>query len=123
MFLEVVAHAVDYQSGTGVGAADETRDCASRPHQGAGPLECGRWLSQREVAEFLGVGLRSVNRWVNRFRGEGGTALLVRPGRGRRPRVQLEELQRYVRQSPRGYGLPQTRWTLRALAQTVPSLQ
>jgi transposase len=83
----------------------------------------GAGRSQREVAEFLGIGLRSVNRWVNRFRGEGGTALLVRPGRGRRPRVQLEELQRYVRQSPRVYGLPQTRWTLRALAQTVPSLK
>jgi len=37
--------------------------------------------------------------------------------------VQLEELERYVRQSPRAYGLPQTRWTLRALAQTVPSLK
>ena len=83
----------------------------------------GAGRSQREVAEFLGVGLRSVNRWVNRFRGEGGTALLVRPGRGRRARAQPEELERYLRQSPRVYGLPQTRWTLRALAQTVPSLK
>ena len=81
----------------------------------------GAGRSQREVAEFLGIGLRSVNRWVNRFRGEGGTALLVRPGRGRRPRVQLEELQRYVRQSPRGYGLPQTRWAPRRPGAQAPS--
>jgi len=83
----------------------------------------GAGRTQREVAEFLGVGMRSVNRWVNRFRSEGVTALSVRRGRGRRPRVQLEELERYVRQSPRVFGVPQTRWTLRALAQTVPSLK
>src|SRR4030042_5002586 len=83
----------------------------------------GAGRTQQEVAEFLGIGLRSVNRWVNRFRREGASALSVRPGRGRRPQVQLEELERYVRQSPRAYGLPQTRWTLRALAQTVPSLK
>src|SRR4030042_2934659 len=83
----------------------------------------GAGRSQREVAEFLGVGLRSVNRWVSRFRGEGGAALLVRPGRGRRARAQPEELERFLRQSPRVYGLPQTRWTLRALAQTVPTLE
>ena len=83
----------------------------------------GAGRTQREVAEFLGVGLRSVNRWVNRFRSEGTAALSVKPGRGRRPRVQLKELERYVRQSPRAFGLPQTRWTLRALAQTVPSLK
>src|SRR4030042_4980464 len=75
----------------------------------------GAGRSQREVAEFLGIGLRSVNRWVNRFRSEGASALSVRPGRGRRPQVQLEELERYVRQSPRAHGLPQTRWRVRAL--------
>jgi transposase len=83
----------------------------------------GGGRSQREVAQFLGVGLRSVNRWVQRFRREGGGALLVKPGRGRRPRAKLEEMERYLRQSPRSFGLPQSRWTLRALAQTVPSLK
>jgi transposase len=83
----------------------------------------GAGRSQREVAEFLGVGLRTVNRWVNRFRREGGPALLVGPGRGRRPRAKAEEIGRYLRQSPRTFGLSQTRWTLRALAQTVPSLR
>lgn len=83
----------------------------------------GRGRSQGEVASFLGVGLRSVNRWVNAFRREGLAGLMVKPGRGRRPRAQPEEIERYLRQSPRAFGLAQTRWTLRALARTVPSLQ
>lgn len=77
---------------------------------------------QGVVAAFLGVGQRSVNRWVRRFRDEGLASLPVQPGRGRRARVDLVELEQYVRQSPRNFGLAQTRWTLRALAGTVPSL-
>ena len=83
----------------------------------------GAGRSQREVAQFMGVGLRSVNRWVSRLRREGGTGLTVKPGRGRPPRARPEEIERYLRQSPLAFGLRQTRWTLRALAQTVPSLK
>lgn len=33
------------------------------------------------------------------------------------------EVARYVKQTPQNFGLQQTRWTLNALAETVPSLQ
>jgi len=44
-------------------------------------------------------------------------------GRGRPSHVEREELDRYLRQSPEVFGLDLARWTLSALAQTVPSLK
>ena len=83
----------------------------------------GRGRSQGEVADFLGVGIRSVNRWVATFRREGGSGLRVKPGRGRRCRADRDEVCRYLKQTPQNFGLQQTRWTLKALAETVPSLR
>jgi transposase len=82
-----------------------------------------RGKSRREVADFLGVSKTSISVWCTRFREEGPAGLAIRPGRGRPPRADLGEVERYLRQSPRTFGLPQTRWTLRALATVVPSLQ
>lgn len=82
----------------------------------------GRGKSRREVADYLGVSTVSLNTWVKRFRTQGMEGLAIRPGRGRRAKAQREEVERYLRQSPRAFGLEQTRWTLRALAQVVPSL-
>lgn len=84
-------------------------------------LGVGRRAS--EVAAFLGVSRGSLRNWVRRFAAEGAAGLAVRPGRGRPSRADPAEVEAYVRQSPRGFGLLQTRWTLRALAQTVPSLR
>jgi transposase len=79
--------------------------------------------SQHEVAAFLGASRASIVAWKQRFETEGIAGLYVRPGRGR-PRVaQAEEIEAVVRQSPRNYGIPQTRWTLDLLAQVVPSLR
>jgi len=83
----------------------------------------GRGQSQGEIARFLNVGRRSVNRWVNDYRREGATSFDLKPGRGRPSHVDEAEVTRYVKQSPRNFGLEQTRWTLRALAETVPSLE
>lgn len=83
----------------------------------------GRGQSQGEIARFLNVGIRSVNRWVNDFRREGAGSFNLKPGRGRPSHVDEAEVARYVKQSPQNFGLRQTRWTLRALAETVPSLQ
>lgn len=76
-----------------------------------------------EVAEFLGVSKASITAWAQRFRAEGASGLCIRSGRGRRPRAVVAEVEQYLRQSPRAFGLSQTRWTLRALAQVVPSLR
>lgn len=83
----------------------------------------GKGKSGRQVADFLGVSTVSLNAWAKRFRAQGIEGLRIRPGRGRRARAQGEEVERYLRQSPRAFGLEQTRWTLRALAQVVPSLR
>lgn len=78
-----------------------------------------RW----EVAEFLGVSRASITAWRQRFAAEGTSGLVIRPGRGRKSRAVLVEVEQYLRQSPRAFGLTQTRWTLRGLAQVVPSLK
>lgn len=83
----------------------------------------GEGRSQREVAELFHVGLRSVNRWVRRFRAEGVSSLYVKPGRGRRQRAKAEEIEFFVKQSPRNFGIDRTRWTLESLRRVVPSLK
>ena len=82
-----------------------------------------RGKTRREVAEFLGVSKASISEWAKRFRAEGLSGLAIRRGRGRPPQADLEEVERYLSESPRSFGLCQTCWTLSALAQVVPSLQ
>src|ERR1700690_3236154 len=72
--------------------------------------------SVREVARIFRVSRQSVYAWEKRCRSEGTEGLQVHPGRGRKTRANLQELERYVRQSPRRYGLRRTRWSLAALA-------
>ena len=79
--------------------------------------------SMVEVAKFMAVSRASVGEWVKRYLSQGIEGFIVKEGRGRRPRAQRGEIDNYLRQSPRQFGLRQTRWTLRALAQTAPSLK
>ncbi len=99
---------------------------AEKPHvrmKAAALWNLSRGKTRREVAEFLGVSTVSVNAWVKRFRAHGVAGLAIRPGRGRPARAQAAEVEQVLRQSPRSFGLAQTRWTLRALAQVAPSLR
>lgn len=82
----------------------------------------GRGKTRREIAEFLGVSTTSISAWTKRFRAEGIDGLAIRPGRGRKAQADASEVEWYLRQSPRAFGLAQTRWTLRTLAQVVPSI-
>ena len=79
--------------------------------------------SQREVAAFLGASRASIVEWKQRFETEGIAGLSLRPGRGRPRRAQADEIEAVLRQSPRNFGMPQTRWTLDLLTQVVPSLR
>lgn len=83
----------------------------------------GQGRTQTEVAAFLGVSQKAVSKWKLRFEAEGLAGLELRPGRGRPRRAREEEIEAALRQSPRNLGRPETRWTLSALAQVVPSLQ
>jgi transposase len=99
---------------------------ADKPHlrmKAAALWNLGRGKARREVAEFLGVSTVSISAWRKRFRTQGIAGLAIQPGRGRPARADASEVESYVLQSPRSFGLAQTRWTLRALAQMVPSLQ
>lgn len=82
-----------------------------------------RGKSREEVAAFLDVSKVSVTEWSKRYGEEGLGGLQIRAGRGRHSQVDPQEVEEYVRRSPREFGLRQTRWTLKALAQVVPSLR
>lgn len=99
---------------------------AAKPHlrmKAVALWNLGQGRTRREVAELLGVSKASVSAWTKRYRAEGVSGLAIRPGRGRPARARLAEVEQVLRQSPRSFGLTQTRWTLRALAQVVPSLR
>lgn len=78
--------------------------------------------SQSEVARLMVVSRVSINQWIKCYLTQGIQGLLVKRGRGRKEKANPEEIESYLRQSPRKFGLRQTRWTLRALAEKVPSL-
>lgn len=77
----------------------------------------------KEVAASLRVSRQSVSAWRHRYLEQGVAGLRVQPGRGRKPQADPQELERYVRQSPRHFGVARTRWTLATLAQVVPSVK
>jgi transposase len=79
--------------------------------------------SQREVAAFLGCSRASIVEWKQRYEGEGLAGLEMRPRPGRPRRAQAAEIESVLRQSPRNFGIAQTRWTLKSLAQATPSLK
>lgn len=81
----------------------------------------GRTVS--ELAKVFRVSRQSIYDWQDRYREAGIAGLRVQRGRGRKATAKTEEIERYLRQSPRRFGVARTRWTLAALAAVVPSLQ
>jgi transposase len=82
----------------------------------------GEGHTRQQVGAILHVSPYTVGRWCRAYQQGGWAALEIHPGRGRPSRVEAREVEEYVRQSPRNFGLPRTRWTLQWLAQKVPSL-
>lgn len=80
-------------------------------------------MAVMETARIFHVSRTSLYDWRRRYARGGLEALCVQPGRGRKPRADPAQLEHYLRQSPRVFGLRQTRWTLKALAAVVPSLK
>lgn len=82
-----------------------------------------RGISCSDVAQILAVERRSVGRWVSGYLASGLAAFSIKEGRGRRSRVDREEVELYLRQGPDQFGIQRTRWTLALLGQLVPSLK
>jgi transposase len=86
-------------------------------------LNLNQGRSVTAVARLLWVSRESVYSWRRRYRAGGVLGLVVAAGRGRRGTADLKEIEHYLRQSPRQFGLSQTRWSLQGLARVVPSLR
>lgn len=83
----------------------------------------GQGRSREAVAEFLCVERRSVARWCHDYALERLGAFSIKAGRGRRGGVNENEIEQYIRQGPRQFGIARTRWTLALLGSVVPSLR
>ena len=82
-----------------------------------------RGMPLTQVAQVFATSRQIVGKWVSDYQEGGISALQVAPGRGRKPTVDEKELVDYALQSPHNFGINRSRWTLRLLAQTVPSLR
>lgn len=110
-------------------AIAELEVCArlsAKPHVrlkalGVWNLTQGRTLT--EVARILKVSRNTVSQWRRRYEAEGLAGFELKAGRGRPRTIKREELESYLRQSPRQFGLPDTRWTLTGLIRVVPCLK
>lgn len=82
-----------------------------------------RWLAilrleegerQEDVADFLGVSVRTVQRWWQAWRAEGFDGLRRKPGSGR-PCIldpqQTEQVLDWMDRQPSHFGFPTERWT------------
>jgi transposase len=83
-------------------------------------VEQGRTIV--EVAKIFMASRQSIYIWIERYLAFGIEGLKVQIGRGRKAKAKPQEIEQYILQSPRNFGLKQSRWTLKALAEVVPSL-
>ena len=70
--------------------------------------------SPGEVAAFLAVARRSVERWVRAWQSGGDDALRTRPRSGRPPKLDAEQAAQvlaWIDRSPCEFGFPTERWT------------
>ncbi len=80
-------------------------------------------MTRSLVAEVLGVERRAVGRWVRNYIASGTSGFSSRYPRGRKARVQGEEIAEYLRQTPSHFGIARNRWTLGTLKEVTPCLR
>jgi transposase len=77
---------------------------------------------QKEVADFLGVHPRTVQRWMQTCREHGTRGLKTRAASGRPPKLTLRqerEVLRWFRQSPTKFGFTTELWTAPRVAELM----
>jgi transposase len=102
-----------------------------RPHGTGAELERRRRLAvarvrsdytQQEVADFLGVTARSVQRWMQAYREHGMTGLKARPHLGPKPKLsptQERQVLQWFRRSPRSFGFRTELWSAPRVTQVI----
>ncbi|MFC1736946.1 IS630 family transposase [Candidatus Hydrogenedentota bacterium] len=75
-------------------------------------------VKQAQVATELGVSVACVNKWSQRFEREGLDGLVDLPGRGRKPSIPMEKVERVIAEATRP-PKPKTRWSTRTMAKAV----
>lgn len=87
-----------------------------------GIILVAKGYSYRRIGQFLCVGPNTVCDWVKRARQGGVGALMDKPGRGRKSKVEAERVLDIVRRSPSQFGFKESRWTLPLLKAACPEL-
>lgn len=102
-----------------------------RPHGTGAELERRRQLAvarvrddytQQDVANFLGVHPRSVQRWMRAYREHGMAGLKAKPHPGPTPKLtpaQERQVLRWFRLSPKSFGFATELWTAQRVAQVI----
>jgi transposase len=76
-----------------------------------------------EAAQVVLAHRVSIGAWARSYLALGPEGLKIAQGRGRPSSVDKQEIEKYLRQEPRTFGILRTRWTLTTLALVVPCLK
>ena len=90
-----------------------------------GLLLVNEGVGERRAAQIVGVGRRTLQDWISRYRRGGLQALVKGPYPGRKPKLtqgQLIELDRIIEQGPESAGLDTGVWTAPLVADLVKKL-
>lgn len=78
--------------------------------------------TQAEVAKFLGVNVRTVQRWMAAYRQQGDEGLAAKPASGRPPKLTYEQIEivlSWFRKSPSEFGFVGELWTAPRVAKLI----
>ena len=77
-------------------------------------LQLTRGYSSRALEEFFRTSFKQICNWADRFDAEGVGGLRIKPGRGRRSRLtvqQKDQLKDDLSKSPKDFGYHSTHWS------------